>query len=58
MGGVLNCFPDIRSLMKSTGYLQTSPSVLLNVSCYKKHEYIWFMGGDLNGFQDINRFMK
>ena len=23
-----------------------------------KQEYIWFMGGDLNGFQDIMHFMK
>ena len=25
--------------------------MLMNASCHKKHEYIWFMGGDLNGFQ-------
>ena len=23
-----------------------------------KQEYIWFMGGDLNGFQDIMHFIK
>ena len=38
--------------------LATSLSGLLNGSCYKKHEYIWFMGGNLNGFQDIKCFMK
>ena len=36
----------------------TSSSVLLNVSCDKKHEYIGFMVWDLNGFQDIKLFMK
>ena len=25
---------------------------------YLRQEYIWFMGGDLNGFQDIMHFMK
>ena len=28
--------------------MRTSLSVLLDVSCHKKHAYIWFMGGDLN----------
>ena len=30
--------------------LGTSQSVVLNASYHKKHEYIWFRGGDLNGF--------
>ena len=25
---------------------------------HKKHEYIWFRGGDWNSFQDIKPFMK
>ena len=33
-------------------------SVLLNVSYYKIYEYIWFKGGDMNGFRDIKAFMK
>ena len=38
----------------------TSLFVLLNASCHKKHECIWFMGGDLNGkstelFYTLNR---
>ena len=36
----------------------TSRSVLLNASYHEKHEYIWFRGGDLNGFGDIKPFMK
>ena len=35
--------------------LGTSLLVLLNASCHKKHEYIWFMGGDLNSFYKMNR---
>ena len=31
-----------------------SQSVLLNVLLNKKHEYIWYRGGDLNGFWDIS----
>ena len=30
--------------------LRTFPSVLLKASNHKEHEYIWFRGGDLNGF--------
>ena len=30
----------------------------LNVPYHKEQEYIWFMGGDLNSFQDIMHFMK
>ena len=33
-------------------------SMLLNAPYLKEQEYIWFMGGDLNGFQDIMHFMK
>ena len=35
----------------------SSRSVLLNVSYYKKHEYIWLRGGDLKGFRDIKPFI-
>ena len=38
--------------------MATSLPVLLNVSSHKKHEYIWFIFGDLNGFRDIKLFMK
>ena len=37
---------------------ETSWSVLLIGSCHKNHEYIWFRGGYLNGYQDIKQFMK
>ena len=30
----------------------SSLSVILK-AYHKKHEYIWFSGGDLNGFRDI-----
>ena len=30
----------------------------LNVPHHKEQEYVWFMGEDLNGFQDIMHFMK
>ena len=30
----------------------------LNVPYHKEQEYIWFMGGDLNSFQDIMHLMK
>ena len=30
--------------------------VLLNASDHNEHEYIWFRGGDLNGFCDIFDF--
>ena len=33
----------------------TSLSVLLNASHHEKHEYVWFRGGDQNGF---GNFMK
>ena len=52
-------FQDIKPLMKRTGCGMpgtpggTSQSVLLNGSCQKNFEYIWFnwfRGGDPNGF--------
>ena len=33
-------------------------SMSLNAPYLKEQEYIWFMGGDLNGFQDIMHFLK
>ena len=33
-------------------------SMLLNAPYLKEQEYIWFMGGDLNSFQDIMHFMN
>ena len=35
---------------------ETSLPVLLNVCYDKKHEFIWFRGGYLNGFRDIKPF--
>ena len=32
----------------------TSPSVLLNASCHKKHQYIWFMGVNLNSSEILS----
>ena len=28
-------------------------SMPLNAACHKEQKYIWFIGGDLNSFQDI-----
>ena len=40
--------------MNGVGYVPRNPvdplSVSLDASYHKKQEYIWFMGGDLNGF--------
>ena len=33
-------------------------SMSLNAPHHKEKEYIWFMGGGRNGFQDIKHFMK
>ena len=33
-------------------------SMSLNAPYLKEQEYVWFMDGDLNGFQDIMHFMK
>ena len=43
--------------MKGVGHAPEEPpgvprSMLLNALYHKEQEYIWFMGGDLNGFQD------
>ena len=42
----------------SRGHPGVSRSMSLNAPYLKEQEYIWFMGGDLNGFQDILLFMK
>ena len=34
----------------------TSRKVLLNVSCRKNNENVWFMGRDLSSFQDTKPF--
>ena len=36
----------------------TQGSMSLNAAYHKEQQYIWFMGGDLNGFRDITHFMK
>ena len=33
-------------------------SMSLNAPYLKEQEYIWFIGGDLNDFQDIKHFVK
>ena len=33
-------------------------SMSLNAPHLKEQEYMWFMGGDLNGFQDIMHFIR
>ena len=33
-------------------------SMSLNASYHKKQGYIWYRGGDLNGFWDMRHFMK
>ena len=49
--------------MKGVGHAPGGPlsdpwSMSLYAPHYKEQEYIWFMGGDLNGFQNIAHFMK
>ena len=49
--------------MKGVGHAPGGPlwdpwSMSLNAPHYKEQEYIWFMGGDLNGFRDIKHFVK
>ena len=49
--------------MKGVGHAPGGPlwdpwSVSLNAPHHKEQEYIWFMGGDLNGFQDIMHFFE
>ena len=40
------------------GHPGVQRSISLNAPYLKEQEYIWFMGGDLIGFQDIMHFMK
>ena len=47
--------------MKGVGHAPGGPqarSISLNEPYHKEKEYIWFMGGDLNSFQNIMHFMK
>ena len=49
--------------MKGAGHAPGGPpgdpwSMSLNAPRHKEQEYIWFMGEDLNGFQDIKHFVK
>ena len=45
--------------MKGVGHAPRGPrSVSVDASDHKEHEYIWLMGGNLNGFCDIRPFMK
>ena len=63
-GWVSERFPRYNTFyeMKGTGPAPGGPpwdpgSMSLNAP-HHKEQYIWFMGGDLNGFQDIMHFMK
>ena len=40
------------------GHLGIPRFMSLNAPYLKEQEYVWFLGGDLNGFQDIMHFMK
>ena len=46
-GGACSCMP-----------LGTFRSVLMSEFYHKEYHYIWFRGGDLNGFRDIKPFIK
>ena len=47
-------FYEVKGVGHALGGVQRDPmSGSLNVSLHKKQEYIWFRGGDLNGFRDI-----
>ena len=64
-GWVSELFPRYYAFyeMKGVGHVPGGPpgvprSMSLYVPYHKEQEYIWFMGGDLNGFQDFMHFMK
>ena len=40
------------------GHPGVQRSMLLNAPYHKEQEYIWFMGEDLNSFQDFMHLMK
>ena len=42
----------------SEGPLWDPWSMSLNAPHHREQEYIWFIGEDLNGFQDIKHFVK
>ena len=49
--------------MKGVGHAPGGPlwdprSMSLNAPHHKEQDYIWFMGGDLNGVRDIKHFVK
>ena len=61
----INGFQDIKHFceMKGVGHAPRGHpgvprSMSLNAPYLKEQEYIWFMGADLNGFQDTMHFMK
>ena len=65
MGGDLNGFSRYYAsyAAKGVGHALWGPPwhprpMSLNTSHHKEQEYLWLMGGDLNGFQDIAHFMK
>ena len=64
-GWVSEQFPRYNTFyeMKAVGPAPRGPpwdtwSMSLNALHHKEQEYIWFMGVDLNGFQDTMHFMK
>ena len=54
-----NTFNEMKGVGPAPGGPSWDPWFMsLNAPHHKEQEYIWFMGGDLNGFQDIMHFMK
>ena len=54
-----NTFYEMKGVGPARGeHSWDSLSMSLNAPHHKEQVYIWLMGGDLNGFQDIMHFMK
>ena len=54
-----NTFYEMKGMGHANGgHLWDPWSMSLKAPHHKDQEYIWFMGGDRNGFQDIKHFMK
>ena len=54
-----NTFYEMKGVGPAPGRPPWDPwSMPLNAPHHKEQKYIWFMGKDLNGFQDIMHFMK
>ena len=54
-----NTFYEMKRVGHALGGSPMDPwSMSLNAAHHKEQEYIWFVGRDLNGFQDIKQFVK